>query len=177
MNTKKVMAWFIILLMSLSVLGIIGSSLYGSNSNNNSKVEYNGFTFYNRNYQWETQVQGITYSLQYLPAELQNITLGIPVNSWRNNPKMYLGYVPNDTIALQPSLQSLGRVLLANGIIPQEACVKEEGCPDIPLLDCSQKAGVVMRSGKENRYTQDGQCVVIEVADIAEAQKLTERLI
>lgn len=176
MDTKKAMGWFIIILMSLSILGFIGGSLYGGNTTSTA-TEYNGFTFNNRNYRWETQIQGKTYAFQYLPSELENITLNVPLDTWRSNPKMYLGYVPNDTIALQPDLQLLGRVLFANGIIPQEACTKEEGCPNIPLLDCRQKNGVVMRSGAESKYLQEDQCIIIEVADAADSSKLTERLI
>ncbi len=177
MDTKKAMAWFIIILMSLSVLGFIGGSLYGGNSDSSTKTEYNGFTFYNRNFRWEAQIQGQTYSFQYLPTELENITFAVPLDDLRSSPRMYLGYKPNDTIAVQPYLQHLARVLFANGIIPQDACTEERNCPDIPVLDCTEKPGIMMLAGEHNAYAREEKCIVITIADTAEAQKATERLI
>ncbi len=171
MNWTKAMAYFIVFLMVFSVLGAIGSSFF---SDDEREKEYNSFNFINMGSQWLLKIGDKDYYFQYLPEELENITSpGVDLNV----PRIYLAYKPDDTINFDKAFNSIGYVLYHHQeTILQKACTVEEGCPDIPIIDCQEKAGIVVVSGEEDSYTQDGKCLIITAVDNQELEKLTERL-
>lgn len=177
MDTKKAMAWFIIIVMSLSILGFVGLSFFADDGSSEAGQEYNGFTFYQYSGQWRVNVAGQWYYFQYLPTELEAIPLAADLSEWRNFERIYLGFLPNDTLDVVDDLNFLSSVFYVNNIISQQACLEEEGCPDIPLMDCDNKFGFIMQSGSVNTFGSTGHCLVLEAVDSYELHKLNERLI
>lgn len=172
-NYIQLMAWFIVIIMVLSVLGYVGSSFFSEQAN---QEEYNGFHFVKTsNQQWLLRVNGEEYLFQYLPEELKNVTFSTNLNF--NPVKIYFGFQANDTINVGFSFSLLAKVFRNKGIKVQEACISEESCPDIPLMDCQNKEGIIMVSGEENGYTEDEKCLIITATDSEELQKLTERVV
>jgi hypothetical protein len=172
MDTTKIMAWIIIILMTVSVLGVVGGSFFSEDGNE----KYNGFTFINTNNYWSLRINGEEYSFQYLPTELENLTL--PAESLDFSlGKVYLGFKPADTINWEGSLNLLAFTLYKQNIMPQESCLIEEGCPDIPIINCQENPGIIIVSGDETSYTQDQKCLIMTATDNQELTKLTERLI
>lgn len=173
MNKTKVMAWFIVVIMVLSVLGIVGSSFF---SEEERRPEYNRFDFAKVNNQWLLKINDKDYYFQYLPQELENITSPPAISL--DIPKIYLAYRPKDIINYDKAISSMGYVLYHHHkILLQKACAEEKDCPDIPIINCQEKPGIVILSGEENSYTQDEKCLRITAADNEKLQKLTERLI
>jgi hypothetical protein len=171
MNWTKAMAYFIVFLMAFSVLGAIGGSFF---SKDEGRTEYNGFDFINMGGQWMLKLEDKDYYFQYLPEELENIT---SPDADLNVQRIYLAYSPVDTINFDKAFNSIGYVLYhSKGTMLQKACVVEEGCPDIPIIDCQEKEGIVIVSGEGNSYTQDKKCLIITATDNQELEKLTERL-
>lgn len=165
------MAVFISALMILSVAGFIAGSISAPPEADIPKTNYNGYEFVSYGTGWQLQVGGQPYLFQYFPTDLENIS--VPGNGPEilSQQKVYLGSMPKETVNLQ-----LWSLLLQNkGIIQQPACLTEEGCPDIPLMDCS-KPGITLNLGPANRIAVAEQCFVLEAADAAELDKLSERL-
>ncbi len=173
MNKTKAMAWFIVLLMVFSVLGIVGSSFFSDDDEGRS--EYNGFSFVRAGNQWLLRSAGGEYYFQYLPQELENITS--PGEITLDTPKIYMGFQPKDEINADKAINSIGYVLYNNyKIVPQKACIIERDCPDIPLINCREKPGIIVISGEKNGYTPDEKCLIMTATDNEELNKLTERL-
>ena len=170
------MGWFIVVVMVLSIFGIFGS-FFAEDNLGSTEVEYNGFKFNQYNTFWRLNTGGQNYDFQYFPAELENITVSADLSELRTAEKVYIGYLPNDTFTIDRQRNFLGAVLYSLNIKPQLACLTEEGCPDVPLIDCKNKMGVVLLSGKENEVTNENKCLFLKAADVQELHKLTERLI
>jgi len=172
---KQMMGWFIIIVMVLSVGGIIGSG-FNTPEQELPYEEYNGYKIYQYGLQSQVKVADQTYTFQYSPQMLESYALPLNVLSWLSKERVYLAYKPNDTIDFNQQLQLLSFIIYQNGIIPQQACTIEEGCPDIPLIDC-ENDGVILLSSTENIITSDNKCLVLEAENPEEMQRLTERVI
>jgi|SRR3989344_225055 len=176
MNSKKAIAWFIIIIMSLSVLGFVGGGLLGLGDSTNKK-EYNNYAFYYNSGIWDLVYKTKKYQFQYLPNELENIS--IPDTTFLlNSPKLYLAYVPNDTIQSDQTILRIRTIMAEEiSIVPQIACIKESGCPDIPIISCADSSGILIKSGENNGFQTQDKCLVMSVKDYSEQDRLTERLL
>ncbi|MFH1276014.1 MAG: hypothetical protein ABIH82_02795 [Candidatus Woesearchaeota archaeon] len=173
---KQMMGWFIIIVMVLSVGGIIGSGFNSSQSEEAPFTEYNGYKIYQYGAQSQVQIAGQTYTFQYSPVELENLTMPINVLTWLNKEKIYLAYDPQSNMSINQQLQFIGFAFYQNGIIPQQACTTEEGCGDIPIINC-ENDGIILLSSTENIITKDNKCLVLEAENTNELQKMTERFV
>jgi len=172
MNKNKAMAWFIIIIMVLSVAGFVGSSFFAPQDI--TKKEYNGYPFLEQSGQWQVKINTQNYVFQNYPLELENLSSpDIPPFS---SSRVYLGFIPNDTVIAGPQVQFLASIMSQNGIYPQQACVIEQGCPDIPLVNCANPT-IIMRSGVKNTFSTENNCTTLQAPDNVELQKMTERLI
>jgi hypothetical protein len=169
-NYSKIMAIFIAVIMVLSVLGYVGGSL----ASESKKIEYNGYSFVQNGNMWRL-IEYEDYYFQYLPDELENVST--PPLTYLSSNKIYLGFKPNDNISVGNSMSSVSYLLYSKNIIPQEACTIEEGCPDIPIIDCESNQGIIMISGNSNTYSQNEKCLIITATDTQELSRLTERFI
>ena len=175
MDYKKMMGWFIVITMVLSVVGFVGTEFFASRAAAASSAEeYNGYQLSNQYGQWSIVVRGQTFTFRHSPRELENMTIPMEIIPWLANGKIYLGYVPNDRFVVDPQIQFIGSTLVQSGIIFQQACTIEEGCPDIPLLDCTVKEGMVLRSGDQTVMTTDNKCLVLQAVDEVDMHKLAE---
>lgn len=173
MDKTKAMAWFIVLVMVFSVMGIVGSSFF---SEDEGRSEYNGFSFIKMGAQWLLRSEVEDYYFQYLPPELEDITSPSEIDL--SVSRMYMGFQPKDTVDFDKAINLISYVLYNNfKIMPQKACIVERNCPDIPIIDCSEKPGIIVLSGEKNSYTRDEKCLIITAVDNQELDKLTERLI
>ncbi|MBI2665253.1 hypothetical protein HYX12_01365 [Candidatus Woesearchaeota archaeon] len=177
MDKKQVIGWFIILTMVLSAVGYVADSLVRDNSVSTGEIDYNGYKFYPQGNGWKVNLRGTNYQFQYLPSELENISLSADISSWWSEEKIYLAYDPDDPLDVQAQLQFINQVLFNSQLTSQLACTQEKGCPDIPIIDCQQKTGLILVSGKENDIVSEERCVKITVIDTLELTKYTERLI
>lgn len=171
MDKRKAMAWFIVIIMVLSVMGYMIGSFFGEEE----KTEYKDFNFVWVNNQWRLKAGGGEYYFQYLPQELENLTLKEEIDL--NAQKIYLGFQPKDPINTDRAMNLAGYFLSNKGVVLQKACITEKDCLDVPLLNCREKTGIIFISGEKNSYIQDEKCLIITATDEGELEKLTERLI
>lgn len=170
-NWTKAGAGFIAGIMVLSIIGFVGGSFF---SQKEEKREYKGFIFLKKENVWTLKLKETNYDFQFLPSELEDISFSSEFSLETSS--LYLGYWPGETINFKAAFNLLGSVFYNHyGILSQKACLKEEDCPGLPLLDCQKEKGIVITSGKENNYTQEDNCLIIKASNNQELRKLTER--
>jgi len=129
--------YFILIGLGLALL-MVGSILqFGSgdeevvDDNSLGVVKYNGYTFNNVNGKWVLDFNGEPVSFDYLPNELNEI---YTENLLFGN-KVYIAVDPEDNIN-NYFIQRIKAILQYKGILAVNACIKEEGCGDIPVVGC-----------------------------------------
>ena len=180
-DSKKVMAWIVIILMSSSVLGAIGGAIFSPSGTVVAQTEeYNGYTFSNNGGQWIVSVGGQELYFSYPPKAVEDLVIPLDLTSWRNSPAIYLGYNPKENNTASSEMTYLAGTLSVLGIRSQLACTVEDDCPDIPVVDCS-KSTIVFSSGNyDNNKTvisNDNNCLMVETKDFYELHRITERII
>ncbi len=175
------MAWFVIFIMAFGVLGLVGGGLVGLGNGQDSAYgveEYNGFTFTrDYNHQWIVEVNGQNFGFSYFPTELENIILPETMSGVLGAEKVYLGFMPEDEIDVTLYRNVLRSVLALRGKFAPDACMVDEGCGDLPLLDCEVSEGIVLQHSEDVVLSSEGKCVVVEAPNAFELQKITERII
>lgn len=161
--SKKKIGLFIVLgLALLMILSIFTVSL-GSDSGipEQNKIEFNGYKFTNNNGAWYTEINGVEYGFEYDPLSAQSIKSIELSNLFIG--KVYLAFDPKQFSETSLELGRLRNFLFSKGIIVSLACIKEEGCGDLPLVNCDNSGGVVyFLNGEKNEIYKQGNCVFIE---------------
>src|SRR3989344_5024516 len=156
--------YFILIGLCLSLL-MVGSILqFGSgdeevvDDNSLGVVKYNGYTFNNVNGKWVLDFNGEPVSFDYLPNEVNEI---YTENLLFGN-KVYIAVDPEDNIN-NYFIQRIKAILQYKGILAVNACIKEEGCGDIPIVGCNEGKDVIfIKKGTESKIYKDASCLVFE---------------
>ena len=173
----KAMAWFIIIIMSLSILGFVGGSFFTAAATYEGDTEnYNGNILFKSSSSWSINSNGQWYYFDNHPKDLESIALPIDPLTWLGTPKLYIAYKPNDTIDVVQQMSQLSSMFGQYGTRIQQSCTTEEGCPDIPLIKCDSP-GVIFQSADSTAIIQEQECLTLNAANDEDMQKLTERLI
>lgn len=165
---------FIVLLMVSSVIGFVAFSGQGENKIK-ADYEYNGFNFFKINNGWITKINSGDIYFDYLPSEVKDISYDNSKLSTQN--KVYVAYGPSkDNIDFVLSKVDSNIRLL--GYSTNLACIKEENCPDIPVVNCQEKDNIILlRINEKNNIYRDNGCIVIEGEDIIGLAKATDKFI
>ncbi len=163
----------------IMVTSILGFTLKDSSSNN---YVYNGYTFMREGDKWKAYVNDHYVSFDFLPSQVEDIAFG---GFNLNSNKIYISYDPNQTDSVvEYSLSRLYTLLKDEGYTVVLACTVEEGCPDIPVVDCDKVQGMmdnpgVLKVEKTDGKAQidlNGSCVSIDGKDV-ELIRSTDRII
>ncbi len=173
-NTVKAMAWFIIIVMTFSIMGYVGSSFFDDSGI--VPENYNNIDFFNTSNSWTANIGGRVYAFQNYPGTLESLTLPIDPINWLGTEKIYLGYKPKGEFNVQQQLVLLSTIFQSNNVRPQLACTVEKDCPDIPIINC-EKNGLILKQSDISKISKQDNCLVLSAPDTSELQKLTERLI
>lgn len=180
MDMKKAAAWFIIILMVLSIGGVIGGTLLNPDGSNSLTQEFNGFTFKRENNVWTTLINGQKYGFLYLPQEVQALSLPVSVASWKSAEKVYFvdksvaqpvepsaaqsaasdntsvgassfSASPPSTFSLaSSSLPLLQAVFYTNNVRLQEACFSEKECVKDVPIVSCEKPVLIIKEAEKN---------------------------
>ncbi len=182
-DNKKLMAYFICILMVLSVAGFIGvgGGLNGSGATGASVSEntdsYNGYQFYNSGYSWQLIFDGRYIPFTYHPEELKEISFDLDINHILLAGKIYVIDDAADSIESAEQITFLQGLIYELRKVGQDACIKEEGCGDVPIVSCDTiTAGILLQSGIEQKAYIKDACVVLEGKDLDELTQLSDRL-
>ena len=171
-DKTKLMAWVIVALMVLSVFGIIGASFFEEGTDK----EYNGFRFYQVNGKWKVIVNGEGYFFNNLPTDLEDISVSGDFSQVFNGEKVYLAYTPSELLSVDGAMSIMGSHLYNNGVLIVKACLEEEDCPDIPIVNCEDHKIVKFVKG-ESGISGEGNCITLAGEDGFELVKEGERLV
>ncbi len=158
LKSKKLLVYIlglgIILLMVGSVL-----SLWVFKEEQNTETttfEYNGYKFINSNNGYILNINNKNIAFNYLPNELEDIN--IEGFNFVNN-KYYILFDSAELNEGSYEVSKIKAILNYFGVSGVPACIKEEGCTDIPIKDCSTDA-IYLKKGDNKIYNQD-KCIVL----------------
>ena len=170
---KKSGFWgiFIITIMVFSTIGFMWEG-----SNNAGSYDYYGTKFRDVGYGWALNIQGKDFVFDNLPTELENINFSI--NTQIKNPKVYLADYPlENNVNKQYVMQKLGSFFIMLGVRPQPACMTEEGCGNVPIVNCNlDDTVIVLKEDNVTRVYSKDNCIYVTGKDTNEAIKASERL-
>ena len=145
------------ILIGLMVLSTVGFSLISRVSDSeSSNVNQNGFDFYKRGGVWSTEIDGQTFTFQYLPLEVLEVDIDgfFDLNTYYNEPLYFVGNNP----AIPEILSNLERYILRY----QEACLDEKNCrEDLPIKDCNQNNLIIFVENGSSKVYSEGKCVYL----------------
>lgn len=158
-NYILVFVGIIIFTMVFSILAIkLGNTDTGEET---EKLEYNGFKFSVNGNLLVSKINGANYNFEYSPKEVENIK-SITLKGESFNSKIYLLYDPIEYNENDFEFIRLKQFLLSKGANINFACTNEEGCGDLPILDCrnANKVVYLKTSNKNEIYTEEN-CIVL----------------
>lgn len=163
------MAFFIIVLMVGSVL-----TLWIRDEGDSKEIDYNGHKFvYNQQTGWTTIVNGQQVSFEMLPTDIEGVKkesfFGLDVG------KTYVAFNPAEFSEKSYEINRLISFLAFTGRQAFPACTKEEGCGDLPVINCTSTTSnvVYLVVSNETRIKQDYNCLILEAKPGDEIKVIT----
>ena len=145
----------LVLIMIISVFTIgLGSEVQ------NEKLEYNGFELFNNGGLW--MIKGTQYGFEYGPNDLENIpSIDLGVEPLIG--KIYMVFDPDEFSTDSREILRIRQFLTSKGVISSSACIKEEGCEDIPIIKCNETNKIIyLKNGNETKIYKDDNCIILE---------------
>ena len=150
-----------IVLVGLLVLSTLGYSLLSGDRDEKSKQKYGGFEFVKQNNYWTLTIEGKEFYFQYLPQEVDNVSV-LGFYNLQNYANKVLYLINLDSSAGQEILNNLGIYVLR----AQEACLEEANCSeDLPIKNCTDNLIIFeqeqISTDNKTQVYQDANCVYI----------------
>ncbi len=151
------------ILVLLMIISIFAVGLGSDNTDPaDTKAEYNGFKFIRGSGIWLTTINNQRYYFELTPNELVDIT-SIDLSNESFGSKVYIAFNPEEFSETSLELLRLKEFMLARGMPAYLACIKEEGCGNIPIVDCNNINKVVyLTNGNKTEIYRDNSCMVLE---------------
>ena len=163
--------WGLIVIV-IMISSVFAFSAFNTNNGDNS-LEYKNYKFFNRGKGWETKLNGQDVSFLYNPKEVENIpVLGSNINS----NEIYLVVDSQELSEYGYEVNRINSFLNLKGIRTYNACLNEQHCGDLPVVNCDKGNVLILRTGnKSSIYNEEG-CIVIE-GESSDYMKVVDRFI
>ncbi len=137
-------------LIVLLVVSIAGYGFLNQGNNKLEKAMYNGVEFVKQSDRWYAKIGGVDFLFQYLPGEVENISVygNLNLQNYVNKPLYFSGDGDRNEI-----IYNLGRYVERY----QDACLDE--CEDLPVKNCSVDNVIIFSEDDSIRSVQN--CVFI----------------
>ncbi len=150
---------FAAIVLFVMVFSILAIKL-GNTNEEIETLEYNGFKFSINGNIWVSKINGIDYNFEYNPKDLEGIN-SIELKDYGFNTKIYLLYDPIENNHNDYEIQRLRQFLASKGTV-NLACIKEEGCGDLPIIDCrNTNKAVYLKVSDKNEIYNEENCTVL----------------
>lgn len=162
--TKKNTGLFIVGgLVLLMIFSIFAVSLDNGNTNtNNNKIEYNGYELTQNNGLWRVNINGANYDFEYSPKDVENIA-SMELSSMSLGNKIYITFNPDEFNENSQELLRLKQFFYSRGISVSLACIKEQSCSDLPIVNCNSYDNTFyFKNGNETKIYKDNKCFILE---------------
>lgn len=154
---------FIILIMVGSIIG-----LYSQEDTTSAKYNGHAFTPYGNG--WVVRINNQDLQFAYHPKDLEPYAQA-PLNLGQ---KVYILFNPKEEDQNNQELQRIAAYLNFAGKAPNFACTQEDGCGDLPIIDCTQHVSAIhYKRGNQTRFSTENTCTILEY-NPAEPTQATE---
>ena len=161
-NKKNIGLFVVGGLVFLMIFSIFAISLDNGTSSNTNKFEYNGYSFIqNNNGLWDTNINGANYQFEYNPEDVENIQ-SIDLRNINFQNKVYIIFNPDEFGENSQELLRIKQFFYSRGVASVLSCIKEQGCGDLPIADCSSGNNLYFKNGNNSKIYQDGNCLVLD---------------
>jgi len=146
-----------VILIFLMVVSTAGYSLLSREDGGSIGSEkYGNHTFYRDQGMWGVLLNGETYYFQYLPNEIENVSISGYFSASQYSGKVL--YFVNNNPASQDVLIDLNKKFLR----AQDACLNNSLCNgDFPVKNCDDNLIIFENPDNETRVWQERNCVYI----------------
>jgi len=145
-----------VILIGLMVLSTAGYSLMSGDKTNEDKSTYKGFKFVKQSGYWITEINKQAFYFQYLPQDLENVSVYGTYNiaDYSGKPLYLVNSNPAAAEILR-NLQGISRY--------QEACISGMNCTssEFPIKTCSDNVIIFNFEGNKTEVKKEGSCVYI----------------
>ncbi len=177
-NAKQWGALLIAALFGLSFIGYIG---IGGNADAQAAesvdFEYNGFTFSQVGDYWKTDSISQEFYFQSPPTALESFTVPANTIDILTNSKIYLASDPEQDLSISEIELQAASFFAYYAIQIYRACTTEEGCSDIPIIDCDTDHAIVFIQDDEITEIQaKANCLELHAANPETMQRQLERI-
>jgi len=178
MNTKLVMAVFIIFVMVSSIFGFIFG--FGGSSPGVQKIKYGDFKFRVVNDQYITKINGQDQRFLFFPGDVEYIAITGEVKSLLDQPALTVTYNPKSGIAenLAETQYYFESQLKDKSI--ERALTDSEGT-SLPQKSCAdatqQQPVILLKKGDLSSIETENSCIIITALDSYDLYQQVERII
>ncbi len=143
----------LIFVMFGSVFGVIVGN---SGTKKDSKINYNGFKFIEKNNFWFVELGEFIFRFSYNPEEIIEVASDLKyLDNYQDKPLYIYSEDINSEIEISANLQQVTQRI-------QYACLSEEECNgDFPIKTCEDNF-IIIRESEVAGIKQDNNCVFIE---------------
>jgi hypothetical protein len=179
MDKKKAMGWFIIIIMSFSILGFVGGAFFADSAQSDyEREEYNGYSFISYQGQWVLELGEQQIPFLNFPKDLESISINKDLNSWKNQGRIYVGFdSASNSSQLDNQVQFTRGLFSLINLRAQDVCVEGDlNCGDIPDINCVNPT-LIYEESEGSEVSFDQECVVIKYNSNDDLIKFNEMII
>ena len=179
LNLKQWGAIFIAGLFAMSIVGFIGvgNSNPVTGAATSTSLYYNSYTFTKNGNYWQTSVNNIDFLFTSPPSALEVFEIPEDSSEIINFNKIYLAYNPEQSLDLSIIRFHAVSFFSNFNIRSFEACIEEEGCPNIPIVDCTEDHAIIFIQDNDiTEVTTKDNCIEVHSANIETMQRQLERI-
>lgn len=152
---------FVGIILFVMVFSILAIKL-SDNSEEKQELEYNGFKLFNKGNGWVINVNNIEYGFEYSPQDVEDIK-SFDLKNELFSTKVYVLFDPDNFSSNSLELLRLRQFLLTRTDSVNFACTKEQGCEDLPILDCRNPNKLVyVKIGEKTQIYKEDNCIVLQ---------------
>ena len=178
-NQKQIIVYFIAFIMVSSIFGIMFS---GYNSQSNS-IKYKGIKFTQQNNQWSTTINNQKLLFNYLPIDVEQITLNQDIKSAiYNKPQLDITSDVNDTFSEEIALAQYTIALALNNvnIYPRPGFTTNNkfNLSIITCKDATQAVPVILfKQSNQTKVSIKDNCIIAEAKNNFDILRIKDRLL
>jgi hypothetical protein len=167
-NHKTKTNWGLIItifIIGTFLVSTFAFSLLNSNATPAQDIyEYNSFKFTRTNNYWNLNLKGVGYPLFYLPTDLEDISIETN-NLILSGQKYYLLFDPKQFNEANDEITYLKEFSTVRGASVSLACSSEEGCGNLPILNCNSNQNIIyFKNGEHTKLYKQDKCFVLEAS-------------
>ncbi|MEW6063541.1 MAG: hypothetical protein AB1571_04195 [Nanoarchaeota archaeon] len=145
-------------LVGIFIILIMVGSYLNVKDNSEQRLNYNGYNFVKTDKGWLAYIGNNAFLFSFTPSELEELNMP----QFNLGSKIYVLFNPEERSEASYEVQRLSYILSYKGIKTFPACIKEEGCGNIPIMNCESQNNMMYLKSGNNKVYIDKNCLVFE---------------